>query len=748
MTIRNRLVPLALASAIAQILSQQTLAADAAPTPANDPDSLTQIVVTAEKREESLQNVPMSISAVTGTTLDNLELHSFADYAAQVPGLSLNNSRPGFTTLTLRGQNAGGVGSTVAVYLDESPFGSSSALLNGSILSGDFDTWDLQRVEVLRGPQGTLYGANSEGGLLKFVTTAPQLNTFSGAAEVTGEGIANGSNGGAVRAVVNLPIGTWAAVRLSGFDQDLGGFIDDPLRGKKDVNDGHKYGGRASLLMDPIDSLSIRLTATSQESRFNGTNAVDVDPNTLAPTHGDLTTERYVAEPSSFKYSNYNATITWDAGPFSVLSNTAYGLLNSDTITDDSSAIFIPPTTTLSDLLTGILGQPLGAYLDNRVNLSKFTQEVRLSSPSTQFFEWQVGGYFTHEIGHLMQHLNGISLPGGGIPDLSGVGITSPNLELVSLDSTYKEYAGFANFTFHIIPQFDISAGGRYSKNEQTANEAVSGPIATPQAFGTPSEGHVLTWSFSPRWHITDDTMMYARAATGYRPGGPNALPPAAPPAIEREYNADRTTNLEVGLRSTMIPQLSIDVDYFHVGWKDIQLLEIVDNFGINGNGGKASSQGVEWTFGWRPIQGLTFQWGGAYTNAKLTTPAPDVGGNDGDRLPYAPRFSTTFDGEYTWPVSGEWKGFLGGTFAHVGGRATDFGSAPSGTEQVILKHYDTVAARVGFDSTHYRVTLFTQNLTDSRGITNYTSSGALGLQGTASVITPRTVGVTLNAKF
>ena len=128
----------------------------------------------------------MSVTALSGDSLDALQARSFADYAAMVPGLSLTSSQPGLTRVTLRGQNAGGVGSTVAVYMDESPFGSSTALLNGSIITGDFDTWDLQRIEVLRGPQGTLYGANSEGGLLKFVTTAPVLGKFSGEVELNG----------------------------------------------------------------------------------------------------------------------------------------------------------------------------------------------------------------------------------------------------------------------------------------------------------------------------------------------------------------------------------------------------------------------------------------------------------------------------------------------------------------------------------------------------------------------------------
>src|ERR1700733_1596659 len=264
---------LAALGAAGPLLSQESAALDA--TPAADSDALATIVVTAEKREESLKDVPMSVTALGGNSLDNLQYRSFSDYAAMVPGLSLTSSQPGFTTLTLRGQNAGGVGSTVAVYLDESPFGSSSALLNGSILSGDFDTWDLQRVEVLRGPQGTLYGSNSEGGLLKFVTAPPVLGSFSGAAEVTGESVDHGGSGGDIRAVLNLPLGDKVAFGAGVLKREVAGGGEDPSRNKVDENDGHKYGGRVSLLAEPIDSLTTRLTPRSKQSNYNGPPGLD-----------------------------------------------------------------------------------------------------------------------------------------------------------------------------------------------------------------------------------------------------------------------------------------------------------------------------------------------------------------------------------------------------------------------------------------------------------------------------------------
>ena len=732
-----RLAILAVLGTAGPLLAQQSIAADAA-QPADNADALSTIVVTAEKREEKLKDVPMSVTAIGGGTLDKLQYRDFSDYAALVPGLSLIRSQPGLTTLTLRGQNAGGVGSTVAVYLDESPFGSSSALLNGAILSGDFDTWDLQRVEVLRGPQGTLYGANSEGGLLKFVTAPPVLGNLSGAAEVTGEAVNHGGKGGDVRAVVNLPLGDKAALRVSGFDQDVPGYISDPSRGKTQLNDGHKYGGRASLLVAPIDSVTIRLTATSQQSRYDGTPQVDVNATTLRPAIGDLKQQRFVDQPNSFQYKNYNATINWDAGPFSVLSTTSYGVLNSDLLTDITSLV-LAPGLTLGTALAGLTGPNAAEYVDNLVDLKKFTQEVRISSPSTNFFEWQVGGYFTRETGHIFQHLNA-----------TRTAAPLPSLEVVTLDSTYKETAGFANATVHFIPQFDVQAGGRYSKNEQTAFESLSGPlVGPPQAFSTPSEGHVFTYSVAPRWHIDSNNMAYLRWATGFRPGGPNALPPAAPPNVPRQYGSDKTKNIELGVKSTLLEGLlSVDAAIFHVDWTGIQLLERVNTFGVNGNGGKAKSQGFEWAIGYVPVHGMTFQWTGAYTDAKLTTPAPDVHGNSGDRLPYAPKWSTSADGEYDWTAFANYNYFAGATWSYVGGRKTDFGSDVASTAQMSLPSYNTYAARVGLDNDRYRVTLYGKNLSDSRGITSYQSSGAPGFNGSIGVIQPRTIGVSLSAKF
>jgi outer membrane receptor protein involved in Fe transport len=533
-------------------------------------------------------------------------------------------------------------------------------------------------------------------------------------------------------------MGDKLALRVSGYGEDVAGYIDDPSRGKTDLNDGHKEGGRVGLLWEPSDDFSVHLTATSQRSKYNGTPFVDVDPVTLEPVHGDLTQSRFLDEPSEAKYQNSNVTIDWNVGPFSVISTTSYGLLDFDYVTDGTSTE-LAPGFNYGDALGGA-----GVYLDNNAGLRKVTQEIRLASPSSSDkLEWQVGGYYTHETGVLNEHLVGVALP--DTPDGAFIG----EAETVALDSTYEEWAGFGNLTYHFNSQFDIQAGGRYSSNKQSATESITGPLAGGgTSFTTPSSGNVFTYSFAPRWHVDADTMVYARLATGYRPGGPNAQPIAPPAGTPTEYGADKTVNIEAGVRSTQLDgRLSIDVAAFHIDWKDIQLFERVNTVGINANGGKAKSQGVEWTFAYVPVHGLTLGWTGAYTDAKLTTDAPGVNGHSGDPLPYAPKFSTSLDGEYAWNVTAQLKGFVGANWSYIGSRSTDFGSSASGG-QLELDSYNTYGARLGVDITHYRVTLYGKNLGDARGISSYVNSGAPGPSGDIAVIQPRTYGLTLTAKF
>jgi len=444
-----------------------------------------ELVVTADKREEQIREVPMSVTALPGDQLDKLVDRSFADYAAMVPGLSLTPAGPTSSRLTLRGLNTGGVASTVSTYVDESPFGSSTGLADAAEFAADFDTFDVQRIEVLRGPQGTLYGANSEGGIVKFITNAPDPHAFHAALEAGGQSVSDGQTVASVDGMINVPTGDKAAVRLTGFYEDLPGWVDDPQLGERDVNHGSKYGGRASFLMDATDDLSIRLTAFVQDTQNHGSPEVDVDPATLAPTHGDLKQDRFIDEPTRASYQNYNATVNWNFHWASLLSATTWGRQTSFSRSDVTTVL--GGTLPLLSLLfpTMFPPTPLGALLDQNVNVDKFTQEIRLTSPSSERLEWQVGGFYTHETARIDQNIPAFNYPAGTI--------VGPSLEAASIASTYQEYAGFASATYHFTPTVDLQVGGRYSHNSQTGTENTGGLLLGPRvSFTTPSSESVF----------------------------------------------------------------------------------------------------------------------------------------------------------------------------------------------------------------------------------------------------------------
>ena len=222
---------LALVMAAASATAQTVPTADqATPTTAEPTAGIAgeDVVVTAQKRQQTLLDVPLSITAVSGAMLETQQATNFQDYLKLIPGLQLNQATPGFGRLIIRGVNTGGVASTVGVYVDETPFGSSSSLANGAILAGDFDTFDVARIEVLRGPQGTLYGASSLSGVLKFITNAPETDKFVGRARGGVETTEGGDVSYYGNAVVNLPLGDTLAFRASGTYRKNGGFIDTP----------------------------------------------------------------------------------------------------------------------------------------------------------------------------------------------------------------------------------------------------------------------------------------------------------------------------------------------------------------------------------------------------------------------------------------------------------------------------------------------------------------------------------------
>ena len=693
-----------------------------------------ELVVTAEKREENLRDVPQSVTAISGDTLDVQRAVSFQDYVNRVPGMALIASQPGSNRLVLRGINAGGVSATIGTYVDETPYGSVTGLANGAIHAPDFDTFDMKRIEILRGPQGTLYGASSLGGLLKFVTNPPDPSAFSGHVEGEVDSTKSAPTGGAVKGVVNLPLGDRAALRVGGYYDNQPGFIDDPLRHASNVNGATYSGVRIGFLVRPIDKLTVRLSAVGQDIDGKGTNTEDVNRFTLSPVGGDLTQSRTFSSPNKIEYRIYNGTVDYDLGPADLVSATSYGTLHQNTNGD--------ATAQLGALLSSIFKQPLGVGVLQFLDQKKFTQEVRLASPA-QKFEWLVGGFFTREQNVLNQNLSGLSIPNA--PQVApGFG----GLQTVILASSYIEYAAFANVDYHFTDRFDVSLGGRYSRNHQHDNQLNGGPLAggTSLVSGKSSEG-VFTFAVAPKYKLSEDATLYARISKGYRPGGPNALNPLVPAAVPRTFQSDTIVNYEVGIKGDVGPAVTYELTAFYINWDHIQLLANVNGFGVNTNGGSADSKGLEGAVTWAVTHELNLSATGAYTEAHLTSGTGSLlGGQDGDRLPYSSPVTGSLNADYHRPLAGDMDLFLGASVGFIGRRRSDFNPTIG---QTSVPAYTTVDLRGGVTIREYRIEAFVKNLTDERGILSLAGFGSTpngALQ--AGLVRPRTVGVALSASF
>jgi len=727
----------------------------AAPLAASGTDAgeLQEIVVTATKRDERIDDVPMSISAISGEDLTRSQTLDLQDLSTQVAGLNIESGAlPGGSRIILRGENSGGDGATVATLLDDFPISFSGANTDGGFIGSDFDTYDMQRVEVLRGPQGTLYGATAEGGLIKYVTNPPDPSGFHAGVEAGALDVAHGGAGESGKGFVNIPLvdGT-TAFRASGFYERTPGWISDDLLGRTHANGSDKYEIRASLLWQPTQDLKVRLTALDQRLNASGPDYVDVvggtGPNRWSLQNGyNLNT--FIAYPIWSQLGVYGVNVDYDLHWARLQSITGFGQVHLVSFEDNTS-------------LANVFSPSSVVRQRQRNDLHKYNQEFRLSSEpdSTLFdhrFDWQVGAYYTHESVTYDQAYDGLSYPSLTLlPGLNG------RLYLGFTPSQYKEEAGYTDLTYHFTQQFDVDVGGRFSHNEEQNEVTESGLLgggATPTVFPHVDTGEsVSTYSVAARYHFTPDSMVYSRIASGYRPGAPNFPIAGAPPGLlPTAFKSDSTVNYEVGVKSLFLDKrVEVDVSAFYIDWTRIQITKIFyvliggmeQPYYQPANAGTAVSRGLEWNLGWSPVSGLKFGLIGAYTDAHLTEDAPAAGGVSGDQLPMVPKINAAVSFDYEVPVAADIKGFIGGNYAYSGVRYTEFSSAPT-IDHLELPIYETLALQLGVRSDRYTAEIYGKNLTDSRAVNSYIPGAGLNGADWTSIIRPRTIGVRVSANF
>lgn len=737
-------------AAAAWVLACGPCAADASDTStdpsqkaANDKSPET-VVVTANKRSESLSKVSDPVSVVQSDDLTREAAVKLTDYAASVPGLNLISMTSGQSVVILRGITTGfsvGSPSTVSTYVNDVPYGSATASAYGAVATLDLDPGTLQQVEVLRGPQGTLYGAGAFGGVIKYDTMSPSLTDYRGRAEIDGSAIDGGGQGGAVRAMFDGPlVQDKLGITISGFDRVDPGFIFDTRRNKSNVDKSHSYGGRIAALWRPTENISVELSAIDQETFTNGQSVADLNPN-LSPIYGPYEQARYGNELWNVSSRLYSLHASDDLGWATLSAISSYQTQKALWTYD-----LTPKRGASASAATGIAN--LGVFEHVNVDHQKTTQELRLASPDGDKLEWLGGLFYTHEWGVKDENFQGIST-------LTGLPVIVPGgLFHDPLSDSFTEYAAYGDVTYHFSQSFKLMAGLRYSSDVEKSVTPFTGVLAgTPVTVVGNSLASSVTYLVSPSYNIDDDNMVYLRVASGFRPGGPTNAPPASLlGGAPVSYNPDSLTNYEVGYKATFPDQrMSLDVSAFDVEWDNIQVRTSVNGFFVTGNGSGARSAGLEATWTWIPIDGLHLSANAAYTDAYFTAAAPGIGVKAGNALPDVPRFSGNLAADYDFPLALGYDGFVGGNFQYQGLRHIDYVSGlPATYVPPVMPSYSIFNLHMGLNHDGMAFEFYVRNLGSSYGITRLNSLQSNGFSPpfAAGLIQPRTFGVSVSKDF
>jgi iron complex outermembrane recepter protein len=714
---------------------------------------LEEILVTAQKKTERLQDVPIPVTVLNANTLVENNQVLLQDYVSSVPGLDLSPFYLSQSQLSLRGIATTNGTPTVGIVVDDVPFGGSTGATSGGTIP-DIDPGDLADIEVLRGPQGTLYGANTMGGLIKYVTVDPSTTGYSGRVEAGFSSVYNGAEPGYnFRASANIPISDTFALRVSGYTRQDPGYIDNPIEHLEGVNETEYDGGRLSALWLPSDIISLKLSAIYQHSKAYGLNDVDVptsgDPQTAGL--GDLQ-QNYISGLGGPERTvqAYSAILKLKLGGIDVTSVTGYNDTKS-TDTLDFSYLFGPFVKDAYG--ADVTGAPYYFVRD----ISRVTQELRFSGSLSTYIDWLAGGFYSNERSADHSYVLGEDTSTGQIAGTYYNYVTTP---------TYNEFAGFADLTVHFTDRFDVQLGGRESHEHIDDSEIVTSGPYIPKFYGQPSPlinpaiestDNVFTYLATPRYRISPDLMVYARLASGYRPGGANAPSPGSPSS----FDPDKTQNYEVGIKGDFLDhKLSVDASFYRIDWKNIQLglINPKTNYSYTGNGGEAKSEGVELSIEARPLTGLTIAGWVSYDDAVLTETFPLTStayGMTGDRLPFTSRYSANLSLNQDFPISGETTGFVGGALSYVGDRVglfmscaapTSTGACPVPPTRQDYPMYAKTDLHAGVRYDTWTVNLYANNVTDRRGLVG----GGLSMDPSYAFlyITPRTIGLNAIKKF
>ncbi len=755
------------------------------------------IIVTATKRDANLQDIPFSINAQTAADIERAGAVTLEDLSRNVAGLAVQNLGPGQSQVALRGVSAGqivrdqpGVKEQVGVYLDES-------VISLSLFTPDLDLFDLNRVETLRGPQGTLFGSGSIGGTIRYITNQPKLGTTEGAIEANINLVGGDDFGGHLKGAVNVPLGDSAAIRAVGYYTRYGGFIDALREGggrNEDVNDGERYGGRIALTFEPSDSISITPRVVYQKVTSNGFNRQEdynLFGNQFTTTRPQVIfdeREQYLLLREKFTDETMLADLTMSFGLGGVDLTSVTSYINRDILVSrDASALTGSVSVDLGYPAAAVL---LPSNLRDTTELETFSQELRLSSASDGPLQWVIGGFYSK-----IDRVYAQRLPTPGYQAATdarfGAGTSASVANgFTNLNSPYnadlpydiEQFAVFGEASYDLTDRLTTTVGGRYYDFKEVRSFVSGGLFANGdnRTDRTKSDG------FSPRvlmsYEVSDAVTLNAQASKGFRLGGVNDplnIPLCSPGDAAifggfQDYNDETLWNYELNMKGQS-GGITLNAGVFYT---DIKNLQVTLDAGtcssrIVFNVPKAHSAGLEFEFSAKPDDNWEFGLSGSILDSEFDSTVTSgagavIGGiRKGNKLPSVPRFQMSGNVAYNFPVKGG-EGYVALTGQHVASRITQpsdqeinprtfvhrlpFGGAPANsatTLNLTLPSYQLVnlSAGVEFDS-GLSLVVYANNLFDENALLSFDRERGGRARLGFNVGQPRVIGITARQKF
>ena len=748
---------------------------------------LEEVVVTATKTSQNLQDVPLSIQAIGTERLDQLGVNGFDDFAKFLPSVSVQSAGPGFARVFMRGAASGDNGNHsgsqpgVGQYLDEQPI----TTIQGAL---DIHMYDIARVESLAGPQGTLYGANSESGTIRIITNKPDPSGFDGGFSVEGNTVAHGDQGYLVEGFANVPIGDKAAIRMVGWARHDAGYIDNVAgvrtfptsgismnsRAKDNYNDTDTYGARVALKIDLNDNWSITPTIMGQQQKSNGIFAQESGMPELTVSH-------WHPEKSDDQWAQAALTVEGKIGNFDMTLASSYLKRNVDVQSDYSDYSFFYDTLNGSgSYFTDNAGDLINPsqFIQGKDHYTKWSHELRFSTPK-EYKVHAVFGLFAQRQTHDIEQAYDIT----GLADASAVTGWPDTFWLTKQFRVDRDSAVFGEVTWDVTDKFALTGGARYFKYENSLEGFFGFGATNPYDSSTGEQSCFATNHFedgpctnldktvkdndstfkvNATYHITDDVMVYATRSEGFRPGGVNRRGTFPP------YIADFLTNYEIGWKTSWLnDKLRFNGAIYHADWDDFQFSFLGENGLTNlTNAGGAKLEGIEADLQWAVTSSFSLYGGFALQRAELSQdfclslgtdgkPLPEAQCDaaeftaSGTRLPSTPRFKGSLTGRYEFPLAGL-DGHFQGSIVHEGSKRT----ALLESENSVLGDsdaYTLIDLSFGVQKDKWEAELFVKNAFDERAsLYNYTECTVDTCGGIIYSIMnqPRTIGLKYSQKF